>query len=300
VKPVSGTRPEFTPVRDHYRVDINARPPVVDEADWRLRVTGLVERPAAWTIEELRTGFAHRDQFITLACISNPIAGSLIGTQRWTGVPLRDVLAHVRPHAAATHLQIRSADGFHEVVAVADVMRDARIMLTWAWDGLPLPAGHGYPLRIYIPDRYGMKQPKWIESIEAVATPEDGYWVQRGWDREARMRATSVIDTVGVDLKVTDANGRTLIPIGGIAHAGARGISRVEVRADDGPWEPAELRTPISETTWVLWRYDWAFSPGAHRLTVRCFEGDGTPQIEERTGVRPDGATGLDSERVTV
>lgn len=107
------------------------------------------------------------------------------------------------------------------------------------------------------------------------------------------MRATSVIDTVGVDMMVIQADQGTLILIGGIAHAGARGVSRVEVRVDDGPWRPARLRSPISETTWVLWAFDWPFEPGAHTFTVCCFEGDGTPQIEQRSPVRPAGATGL-------
>ena len=120
-------------------------------------------------------------------------------------------------------------------------------MLAYAWDGVPLPVGHGFPLRIYIPDVYGMKQPKWIESIEATDHWEPGYWVVRGWDKVARMKATSVIDTVGMNMKIIYADRGTLVPIGGIAHAGARGISKVEVRVDDGPWQQAALRTPLSE-----------------------------------------------------
>jgi len=297
VNPVPGTRAELTPVADHYRIDINTRPPVVEEAEWNLRVGGMVEQPPDFTLAELRTEFEQIHQFITLACISNPIAGSLTGTQRWTGVPLRSILERVRTTGTASHLRITSVDGFHEVVALDDVLADERIMLTYAWDGLTLPVRNGFPLRIYIPDRYGMKQPKWIESIEAIQGPEDGYWVTRGWDREARMNATSVIDTVGVDMMVAAAASDTIIPIGGIAHAGARGVSRVEVRVDDGEWQPARLRDPLSGTTWVIWRFDWTFSEGDHTFNVRCFEGDGTPQIERRRPVRPSGATGLHSEQ---
>lgn len=298
VKPVPGTRPELTPVEDHYRIDINTRPPAVEATTWRLRFGGLVAQPAAWSLDELRNRYTPIHQFITLSCISNPVGGDLIGTQRWTGIPLRRLLEEVRPLPGATHLRIRSVDDFHEVVSIADAMADERIMLIYAWDGLPLPAEHGFPLRIYIPDRYGMKQPKWIETIEAIDHDEPGYWVRRGWDAVARMRATSVIDTVGVDMMVIQADQGTRIPIGGIAHAGARGVSRVEIRVDDGPWQPARLRSPISETTWVLWAFDWPFEPGAHTFTVRCFEGDGTPQIEQRSPVRPVGATGLDGRDV--
>jgi hypothetical protein len=110
------------------------------------------------------------------------------------------------------------------------------------------------------------------------------------------MKATSVIDTVAVESPV-HANGQTLVPIGGIAHAGARGISRVEVRVNDGAWIPATLRTPLSDLTWVLWRYDLPFQPGNHRFTVRCFDGAGQAQIETPQEPHPSGASGLFSIR---
>lgn len=296
VQPAPGTRPELTPLEAHYRIDINLAPVVIDEKTWRLRVEGLVAAPLELTLDELRA-YESVDQFVTLSCISNPIGGDLIGTTRWTGVPLVRLLDDWNLDPRASHLRITAADGFFEIIPVADIRRDERIMLCYAWDGVPLRFRHGFPLRIYIPDRYGMKQPKWIERIEAVDAWEPGYWVVRGWDREARMKATAVIDTVAQEA-IVDEGGRALVPVGGIAHAGARGISRVEVRVDDGPWQEARLREPLSRTTWVLWRFDWPFEPGEHLLTVRCFEGDGTPQISERRPPHPSGATGLDGRRV--
>lgn len=313
VPPVRGTRKELTPVEDHYRIDINTRLPVVDEGDWRLHVHGLVAEPARLTLAALREGYQPLDQFLTLACISNPLAGDLIGTTRWTGVRLRDLLDELGLEPSARYLRIGSADGFHETLSLDLVRDEPRIMLAYAWDGLPLPTEHGFPLRIYIPDHYGMKQPKWIESLEAVAEYQPGYWVERGWDQEARMKATSVIDVVASNMMITaaEAAGRArdttrvgveadsqIVPIGGIAHAGARGVSRVEVRVDDGPWRPARLREPLSDLTWVIWRFEWPFEAGEHTLAVRCFDGDGTPQAMERTPVRPDGATGLHDRTV--
>jgi DMSO/TMAO reductase YedYZ molybdopterin-dependent catalytic subunit len=198
----------------------------------------------------------------------------------------------------ATHLKIRSADGFFEVVPLEMVKADERVMLTYAWDGAPLLAEHGFPLRIYIPNLYGMKQPKWIESIEATDHWEQGYWVERGWDAQARMKATSVIDTVAVDMMIVQADESTLVPIGGIAHAGARGVTKVEVQVDGGEWREAKLRTPLSDLTWVIWRYDWPFQKGRHTFTVRCYDGDGAPQIVEETPPAPSGASGLHSKRV--
>jgi DMSO/TMAO reductase YedYZ molybdopterin-dependent catalytic subunit len=299
VEPVPGTRPELTPVKDHYRIDINTRSPVVDADSWRLRIGGLVNAPGEWALSELRSRYAPLSQFVTLACISNPVGGSLVSTQRWTGVPLRRLLSEVGPLPAATHLRLTSRDGFFEVLSLEEARRDERIMLTYAWDGLPLPPEHGFPIRIYIPDRYGMKQPKWVESIELLDHEEEGYWVQRGWNREARMKATAVIDVVEADEGMTDPQGAHLVPLGGIARAGDRGISRVQLRVDDGPWIDAELRDPLSETTWVLWRFDWAFQAGSHTFTVRCFEGDGTPQVAEASGPAPSGATGLDRKEMS-
>jgi DMSO/TMAO reductase YedYZ molybdopterin-dependent catalytic subunit len=295
VQPVPGTRPELTPLEQHYRIDINTTPPTIDGSRWRLAVDGLVQRPLSLSLDDLRR-YAPLHQFITLACISNPVGGDLTSTTRWTGVSMKGLLPdlHLKPNA--THLKIRSADGFFEVLALDAVQADERVMLTYAWDGLPLAAEHGFPLRIYIPDHYGMKQPKWIDSIEATDHWEEGYWVLRGWSKEARMKATSVIDTVGMSMMVIDPNAKTIVPIGGIAHAGARGISKVQVRVDDGPWEDAQLRKPLSGLTWVIWRYNWPFQAGQHTFTVRCVDGSGTPQIETPAPVRPDGASGLHSK----
>jgi DMSO/TMAO reductase YedYZ molybdopterin-dependent catalytic subunit len=277
VKPAPGTRPELTPLERHYRIDINTIAPAIREEDWRLRISGLVESPLELKLEDIRR-YPPTEQFVTLSCISNPVAGDLIGTARWTGVSLKRLLPDLKLKGSATHLKISSADGFYEIVALDTINSDERVMLAYAWDGVPLPAEHGFPLRIYIPDRYGMKQPKWIESIEAVDHAEDGYWVARGWDREARMKATSVVDAVAVDMMIGQADQNTLVPVGGIE------------------WREAQLREPLSGLTWVVWRYDWPFQKGKHTLIVRCFDGGGTPQIVEEAPPHPGGASGLHSK----
>jgi DMSO/TMAO reductase YedYZ molybdopterin-dependent catalytic subunit len=297
LQPAAGTRPELTPLSRHYRIDINTSPPSIPETSWRLKIHGLVAKPLEWTLADLRARPAMH-QFITLSCISNTVGGDLTGTTRWSGVSLQQLLPDLGLQPNATYLKIQSADGFFEVVALDAIRGDGRVMLTYAWDGLPLPEKHGFPLRIYIPDRYGMKQPKWIESIEATDHWEPGYWVVRGWDREARMKATSVIDTIAMNMMIAKPAQEMRVPIGGIAHAGVRGISKVELRVDNGEWMPAELRTPLSGQTWVVWRYDWPLQRGKHTFTVRCFERDGTPQIAREAPPDPSGASGLDTRSV--
>lgn len=301
VEPVPGTRSELTPVEEHYRIDIRSTPLVIDPEGYTLPITNGLDSGAVlktYTLEQIRE-FPATDAYITMSCISNPVAGVLISTVRWTGVSMQTFLADVGIPEGATHLKITGGDGFDEVVDLAVIAEDERVMLAYDWDGQPLTNKYGFPLRIHIPDRFGMKQPKWIVGMEFIGQDEDGYWVRRGWDKEARVRATSVIDTVYID-NIAENEGTTIIPIGGMAWAGARGLSRVEIRIDGGEWTPVELRAPISDRTWQLWRYDWEFSEGSHTFEVRCIEADGTPQIEQRAGTLPSGATGYHQVRESI
>ena len=292
VIPVPGTRPEITPIDDHYRVFIGLNPPEVDASSWRLPITGLVDHPIELTLDDLRENYQVRDQYVTLRCISGRVGTNLIGTTLWTGVSLQEVLEDVGVQTEGRYLILTCADGFYETINLDLVNEDHRIMLVYEWDNAPLPVEHGYPLRVWIPDVYGMKQPKWITGIEVAPHFKDGYWVERGWDIFARVNTTSVIDTVDVRSTI-ERDGQTLIPIGGIAYSGARGISKVEIKVDDGGWQEAQLRAPLSETTWVVWRFEWPFQEGKHQFFVRCYEADGTPQIETKSRLRPRGATGI-------
>ena len=293
--PAPGTRSEYTEVEDHYQVYLRTEPTFIDIATWSLPITGLVDNPVVLTLDDIRR-YESRDQYITLSCISGRIGTTLISTTRWTGVSLQKILADAQPQTAARYLIITSGDGFYETVDLELIASDERIMLAYAWDGEPIPFDHGFPLRIWLPDRYGMKQPKWITGIEVTDEYQPGYWVERSWSEVAQVKATSVVDTIAVN-DIIKKDNQKLVPVGGIAFAGDRGISKVEIRVDGGPWEEAQLRAPLSETTWVIWRFDWPFQEGEHTFEVRCAEADGTPQIEEKQGNRPDGASGIHSRK---
>jgi DMSO/TMAO reductase YedYZ molybdopterin-dependent catalytic subunit len=299
MEPAPGTRPEYTPLDNHYRIDISSRPPVIDSGEWRLDVTGLVDNPASLSLQDLYDKFERVDRFITLSCISNRIGGTLISTTKWSGFLMSDFLALVQPQTDAVALKITGADNFDEYVMLDVINADDRIMFAYEWDDQPLKQKHGFPLRIYIPDRYGMKQPKWIESIEFVDAWQEGYWVRRGWSVEAMVNPTSVVDTVATDAILKDDEGY-VVPVGGISYAGAKRISRVEVSVNDGDWQDAKLRQPLSELTWVLWRFDWRFQEGEYRFAVRAYDGEGNLQSLESRGTRPDGATGVHSKKETM
>ncbi|MAU10368.1 MAG: molybdopterin-binding oxidoreductase [Anaerolineaceae bacterium] len=297
-QPAPGTRREYTPVADHYRIDISSRPAVVNEEGYTLPITGLVENEVAWTLDEIRA-MPSVSAFITMSCISNRVGGSLISTTKWTGVPMQHILEQVQPTEDAVAIRIEGADGFDEYVSLDLIREDERIMLAYAWDDAPLPERNGFPLRIHIPDHYGMKQPKWIVDMEFVNEHGEGYWVRRGWSPTAIVKATSVIDTVATNA-VYEQDGASFVPIGGIAWAGDRTITKVEVQVDEGEWAEAELREPMSGRSWTIWRYDWPFEEGDHTFTVRCVEEGDVPQIEDVASVRPDGASGLHSQSATL
>jgi DMSO/TMAO reductase YedYZ molybdopterin-dependent catalytic subunit len=299
VKPAPGTRLEYTPVPDFYRVDIDLEPPSIDGSTWRLKIGGLVDRPVSLTLDQVKTRYASIDQFATLSCVSNPVGGPLTSTTLWTGPPFRDVLASVGVQPQASYAHLLAQDGFDEVVDLATIQGDGRIVLAHTWNGGPLPTAHGFPLRVFLPGHYGMKQPKWITEVLLVSDYIPGYWVSRGWDRQAIMKTTSVIDVVATN-DLVRSGGRTFVPVGGIAHAGDRGISKVEIQVDGGPWQAAELRAPLSPLTWVIWRYQWPFAQGEHVFAVRAYDGAGQLQTATPHGAFPSGATGIDTNSAVV
>ncbi|MHB1134169.1 MAG: molybdopterin-dependent oxidoreductase [Chloroflexota bacterium] len=285
--PAPGTRPEVTPLDTFYRVDINLVPIVVDEASWRLEVAGLFARPGQLTLEELRALPAVTMPY-TLSCISNPVAGDLIGNTYWTGVRLRDFLQERGLQPEARELYVESADRFYESITMADML-DQRTLLVYGMGGQLLPTEHGFPLRVLIPDRYGMKQPKWIVRLEAKADElRSGYWPEREWSLEARPQIVSVVDSVVVH---PSNSGRALA--GGIAWSGAHGISKVEVQVDDGAWAEAQLITPpLGELVWTQWRYEFPLASGQHGYRARATDGRGNLQSETPADSYPNGATG--------
>ncbi len=289
IDPAPGTRLEVTTPDQFYRIDINLFPPKVDAATWRLTINGLVKKPAVLSLNDI-VSRPSVTQALTMSCISNYVGGDLISSNYWTGVRLKDILADVGLQPDAQAVSIAAADGFYESVPLSEAM-DERTLLVYAMNGQALTPDHGFPLRIYIPNHYGMKQPKWITQLEIANAVGAGYWIDRGWSQTATPQTTSAIDTVTVDKVALAQSG--LMPLGGIAWAGVRGISKVEVQIDGNPWVEAELRDPtLSPLTWVQWRYDWKASPGTHQVKARATDGNGALQESVNNGPGPEGATG--------
>jgi DMSO/TMAO reductase YedYZ molybdopterin-dependent catalytic subunit len=289
ISPAPGTRPEITSNANFYRVDIDLNPPQVNLSTWKLQLDGLVENAMSLTLDEIQSRPAY-SQYITLSCISNPVGGDLISTALITGMPLKDLLDEAVLKPGANEVYIQSADGYYESVVMQD-MQDPRTLLVYEMNGEPLPIVHGYPLRIYIPGRYGMKQPKWITHMEVISGSKPGYWVERGWSEAAIVKTTSVIDAI-----VVQQSGAETALMGGIAYSGDVGIGKVEIQIDEGSWDQAELRAPpLSPLTWIQWRYQADIKKGTHTARVRAYDGQGQLQVLTSHGAYPDGATGVNS-----
>jgi DMSO/TMAO reductase YedYZ molybdopterin-dependent catalytic subunit len=179
------------------------------------------------------------------------------------------------------------------------VLRDGRdAMLAVGMNGAPLPIEHGFPVRMVVPGLYGyVSATKWLAEWELTSFGDfDAYWIRRGWAPKAPIKTQSRIDTPrdGANPKP----GRVVIA--GVAWAQHRGVSKVEVRVDNGPWQPARLAAVPSVDTWRQWSLDWDAKPGAHRLTVRATDNGGVTQPEDEAPPAPDGATGWHHIQVDV
>ncbi|MEV4518148.1 molybdopterin-dependent oxidoreductase [Dactylosporangium sp. NPDC049525] len=293
----AGLDPGFvTTNRDFYRVDTALTVPRVDVSSWRLRIKGMVGRPLELSFDDLlRRPLIERD--ITLNCVSNEVGGPYVGTARWLGVSLADLLREVRPAAGADQLVARSVDGMTIGTPLSVVLDGRDAMLCVGMNGEPLPLDHGFPVRMLTPGLYGYAGAcKWVTELELTTFDAyDAYWVQRGWAARGPVKTASRIDR---PLPFARPAAGT-VHVAGVAWAQGRGVASVEVQVDDGPWQAATLLPAPTNDTWVQWRLDWAATPGSHLLRVRATDKTGAVQTADRVTPFPDGATGWHSVTVT-
>lgn len=289
--------PYTTPNAGFYRIDTALVVPQVDPATWQLRIHGRVRHPLTISYADLLAR-PMTERHITLACVSNEVGGDLIGNARWLGVRLKDLLDEAQPFDGADQVVGRSADGWTCGTPTA-ALRDGRdALLVVGMNGEPLPIEHGFPVRMVVPGLYGyVSACKWLVELELSSFADfDAYWVPRGWSAQGPIRTQSRIDTPRAGGRLTAGR----VTVAGVAWAQRRGIERVQIRVDGGPWHDATLAATVSVDTWVQWSWRWPATPGEHTLQVRATDGTGDAQPEELRAVTPDGATGWHSVRVTV
>jgi DMSO/TMAO reductase YedYZ molybdopterin-dependent catalytic subunit len=295
---VEGLSPIITPNEDFYRIDTSPfSVPQVDLASWRLRIAGLVDRDVAFSYDDL-LGMELVERYITISCVSNEVGGDLIGTARWLGVPLSEILDRAGVSPEAGQIVGRSVDGFTVGFPVEAAYDGRDALVAVGMNGEPLPFEHGFPARLVVAGLYGyVSATKWLDTIELTTWDGfDAYWIPRGWAKEAPIKTQSRIDTPRQGSELA-AGPRA---IAGVAWAPTRGISAVEVRVDEGEWQPAELSEPLSDDTWVQWNVSWDATPGNHVIQVRATDGTGATQTEDIAPPAPDGATGYHTIQVDV
>jgi DMSO/TMAO reductase YedYZ molybdopterin-dependent catalytic subunit len=292
---VAGQAPWRTSNRAFYRIDTALSPPLIDPTQWKLRIHGLVDRELTVTYQDLLDR-GLRDAWVTLCCVSNPVGGDLISNTVFSGVPIKDLLDEAGVQSGADMLLSTSEDGW-TCGTPLDVLTDGRdALLAVGMDGVPLPVEHGFPVRQVVPGLYGyVSATKWVTDWEITRFDDaEAYWTKRGWSARGPIKTHSRID---VPRDSVDAGAVTTA---GVAWAQHTGITKVEVRVDDGRWEEAELASVPSADTWVQWRWEWDAKPGEHRLQVRATDKTGYSQTSERADVVPDGATGYHGVDITV
>ena len=231
-------------------------------------------------------------------CVSNPVGGSLIGNAMWTGYRVRDLLAASGIQSDADMILSMSSDGFTAGTPVEALTDNREALLAVGMNGVPLPVEHGYPARLVVPGLYGfVSATKWVVDLEVTRFDKaEGYWTPLGWSAKAPIKTESRIDVPRNGARV-DAGPVT---VGGVAWAQQRGIKAVEVRIDDGPWQPAQVGAAYSNDTWRLWTFQWQATPGSHTITARATDNTGAVQTEKQAPPAPDGATGWPAISVQV
>lgn len=294
---VAGAEPFVTPNDGFYRIDTALAIPQVDAETWRLRVHGMVEEEVEISFQDLLDADLV-ESWVTLTCVSNVVGGDLAGNAKWLGLPIRELLARARPTADADMVLSTSIDGFTASTPLAALTDDRDALLAIGMNDEPLPAVHGYPVRMVVPGLYGfVSATKWVVDLEVTRYADArAYWTDRGWSEKGPIKTASRIEVPGPFARIPAGQ----VAVGGTAWAQQRGITAVEVRVDDGDWAPATLATEASVDTWRQWSFLWDATPGLHQLTVRATDATDEVQTAERVDTVPDGATGQHSVSVTV
>lgn len=282
---------------DFYRIDTALNVPQISRADWKLRIHGMVNREITFGFDDLKD-FELIERAVTLTCVSNPVGGELISNAMWTGYRIRDLLAKAGIQPDADMVLSTSVDGF-TIGTPVEALTDGRdAMLAIGMNGVPLPVEHGYPARLVVPGLYGfVSATKWVVDLELTRFDRaEAYWTKLGWSAKAPIKTESRIDVPRSGQRLSAGT----VTIGGVAWAQHRGIKAVEVRIDDGPWQPATLGAGYSNDTWRLWTYSWQAGPGSHTITARATDNTGAIQTEQRAAPPPDGASGWPSISVEV
>jgi sulfite oxidase len=279
----------ITPNDVHY-VRTHLPTPAIRPNEWSLTIDGEVNRPLKLSMNDIR-GFREVTQAVTLECSGNgrafadpPVAGlqwekGAVGTARWTGVSLRDVLTRAQLKAGAKHLVLNGADtplrtmpDFIRSIPVEKAMH-ADTLLAYRMNGEDIPLNHGFPLRLIVPGWEAAASTKWLTDIRVSESEAPGFFMQTAYrvpNRSvapgAAVDAKDMVTYTRLDVKsifthpLDGAMTRTGSPIElrGFAWAGEADVVRVDISTDFGrTWTAAVLDNEKAKYAWRRFRYTW-------------------------------------------
>jgi DMSO/TMAO reductase YedYZ molybdopterin-dependent catalytic subunit len=284
---------EVTNNDSFYRVAIDIFDPNVVASEWSLALGGMIASPKSYGLSDLQK-LPKAQQYSTFVCVSNLVNGGLISNAQWGGVRLSDLFADaggVSPSAA--YVVFHSVDGYTVGIPISKAL-EPESMLAYEMNGVALPQRHGYPLRAVIPGLYGMMSAKWVKLVELSDSVYLGYWQTRGWNNDATVNTAAFIRVPQDGATVSLSQNSESVLMGGVAYAGDRGISKVEVSTDGGTtWEQATLKQPASKLSWVLWAFEWRPNKtGQYTIYARATDGNNQVQTASQADPFPAGATG--------
>jgi DMSO/TMAO reductase YedYZ molybdopterin-dependent catalytic subunit len=294
---VNPVTPFITPNGDFYRIDTALSFPRISLSKWKVDITGMVDNPLSLSFDDLLSR-PQVEKIVTLTCVSNEVGGEYVSNASWQGVLLADLLNEAGVQKGAEQVFSTSLDGWNCGFPVPVALDGRDAMIAIGMNGEALPLEHGFPARLVVPGLYGyVSATKWLSKIELTTwDAAEGYWVPRGWARDAPIKTQSRIDVPRDGERV--AAGST--KIAGVAWAQHRGIERVEVRVDEGDWQEAALGSDVTDDAWRQWVLDWDAAPGKHVIQVRATDKDGYTQTADVARPDPDGATGYHTRTVKV
>ena len=305
--PLEALREDITPVGLHYLV-IHWDIPAATEEGWEVAIGGAVDLPGSISLEAIRARPAVTLP-VTMECAGNgrarlqprplsvPWLTEAIGTAEWTGTPVWPILEEAGIRPDAIEVVFRGADRgiqgdvdqWYERALAVEELRRPEVILAWAMNGRPLEPQHGFPLRLFVPDWYGMTSVKWLTSIEAVTTPFEGfqqavaYRYQRDEDDPGepvdRQRVRALMIPPGIPDFFTRHRFVDAGPIflEGRAWSGVAPVTRVEVGVD-GAWADARLGPRVGDWAWCSWSFAWDATAGEHELACRATDAAGRVQ----------------------
>ncbi len=293
---IEGITPLMTPNDDFFRIDTALSVPRVDLANWRLEIKGKVRTPFSISYDEL-LAMPQVEAPITLACVSNRVGGTLIGTAMWQGVELRTLLDRAGVEPSGEQIVGTSVDGYNAGFPTSAAFDGRSSLVAIGMNGVPLPLDNGFPARIVVEGLYGyVSSTKWLRSIELTEWDSfNGYWIQQGWAKNGPIKMSSRIDVPRSGARQPEG----IVTLAGVAWAPNTGVAAVEVRID-GVWRRATLGDSLSGGVWRQWYYDWNATKGEHEIAVRCIDADGQVQTGEITPNPIAGYTGWETRSITI